>query len=548
MPVDLNNLSDDELRALYVRMKAEKAAPKLSAGEQAALGVQASLQGLGRNIGIPFTDVDVSHGLESLGAVRPYEEVRADVRDKGGWIAPTTEVATDIAAVAYPASAAVRGLKGIQRLGPLVKALSATGLGGIASRGVVEGTVGAMLTGQSDNPVWDAAQGAFWGGVAAPVTSLIARPFSGMAKPSQEATELLAQGIPVTPGQGAAPMGMGHAVKGVEEALTSAPLTGPILQSIRGKGLEKLRAKAVKEALPPGMALPRSAELQPLKALREIGDEFSKQYDDALRVTSGKDLTVPGGVVLEDMQRMRVPDDFKRTLMDVAFSDPDAYITQPRLEHASKRIADAVDFVTMSPRQVFKAQSDLRRAANKIYKNSNAMLEEVSVADAYRRAADHILDGLSEGLPNGGKLQELRGPYKRFVNLLHETEKMKGFGGSLSSRAIRKAAIASNNKRLENLTRTAEEVLPSSTPDSGTAGRAAMLATLGAAGGYFQGGDIDSAAKGAAIGAGMMLPGMALTTPQGARFVFGQYPWQKTLGALAPQLGGLGGGILGVRE
>lgn len=551
----LAGASQDEVLG-YVRDRVEsgQAAPKITRGRDFSrwlnnradamrrmdAGAKAALSGIGRNIGIPGTDIDVSHGLEALGAT-PYEELSRQAEEAGP-LASIARGTTELGA-AIPAGGGALGQ--LRKIGPLAKGLSSTGIGGMAARGAVEGGAGAAVLGQG-NPVTDLISGAVTGGGMAAGMSALSRPLTGLSRMSDDAAELSRRGYPLTPGQAVDPSGaMGSTIRAAEEASTSAPIAGPLVQSLRGRGLEKLRETALKQALPPGMSLPRNAGVQPLKALREIGKRFSQLYDEALNAIPPGSMIRLGDTVLEPTSKVPV------SYMDDVFRhsvQAGRYLGPKRGKAIQNMIDDALGFKKMNARQVFAAQNKLRTEARRFQNLRNATIEDQDTAEAYMRAADYILEDLMNGLPKGEKLNALRYPYRNYINLRHEVEKLKGFGETMTPKAVQKAAEKIGSKNLEYEARLAGSVLPSSTPDSGTAGRAAAMAMLGGAGGLIAGGDPESALKGAAIGAGAMIPSYLMTTPQAGRFLFGQYPWQQAAGRMIPRAGGILGGYLGAER
>lgn len=503
------------------------------------LGMRAGLQGMGRNLGVPYTNIDVSHGLEALTGMKPYEQAQAEA-DAAGPLAGFSQFMTEVAPATVAGTQAVRGLQSLKQAPGILRSL---GWGGTAARGAVEGAVASALIGQGD-PIKDLGYGAAGGAIGAPIGRALGKIPGGFGQVSDDAANLLREGVPTTPGQAARDTLGGNVVRHLEEASTSIPVVGSYIAGLRGKGLTALRKRAVSEALPPGMLLPPKAGEQPLKALELVKQEFSKRYDKILK-------NIPkGSMVLasqspDDVLRQTVPVNYADDVFQNAYTKED-YITKDRLQFVKNYIKRKLDMPGMSARQVFKVQSDLRQKARRIYEKTAKTAEEEAEADVYTRAADFVLNDLSNGIPEGKSLQILRRPYRNFVTLEREVSKLKGYGETLSPKGIQKAAMKAGNKPLEDVARAGGSVLPSQTPDSGTAGRIAAMSLLGAGGGYAQGQDLGSTLRGAALGGlAAGVPAAAFSTAPGMRFLTGGYPVQRGLGPMAADFGGILGGMYG---
>lgn len=526
-----DQLGDTELARRItnrIRVRAETAPRK-----QAIAGVKAGLSGLARNVGIPFTDIDVAHGLEKLGASRPYEELSKEAQEAGG-IAPVTRLATELAATIPAGGAVVKMLRGLAPEAGVASTMLDPGAPFKARllRSAVEGGTAGAMTGQGQ-PLTDIASGSVAGALGGMIASALGLPFTGLRRISPAAAELSASGLPMTMGQAAPETMGGKVLRNLEDIATSTPFVGTALRDIRGRGQRELVARTLRRALPQGMQLPATAGSEPWLAAQDIGEEFGKRYDDIL-----------GGAV--GATRAPVTPQLRGDVLRAAFSNTDDYLPRAARDHVTGVIRRKLDAPDMTLRKMFSAQSDLRAAARKIGYGPSVTQESAAMRDAYTRAANQLRGTVEDSAP---ELAQLSGPYRQFAIVDEALNKAKGFGETLTPAALQRIAQKLRDPELERTARAAASVLPERLPNSGTTDRAAMLATLaglGGLGGYSQAQDpsLSSSAQGAAIGvgAGALLPALVSMIPGGSRYILGQFPIQQALANLLRRAGANIGG------
>lgn len=564
--------------------------PATTTGEDILTGVRTASRNIGANIGIPGTDIDINALLEAAGA-RPIREVRQQYKEAG----PAAGISRFGAEMAVPGGVARRVAGVLPATGRGISAILArlaerAPAVGTAARAAGEGAVTGALTGEGDLTS-DIALGAGGGAAARAIIPGVGRLGTGFENISEEAKTLLKNQIPVTIGQAMPDTAAGRVLRGLEESATSVPIMGDIMVAGRTAGAEALRGKAIAAAVPPGMALPKSARRQPLKALDDIGAEFTKRYEKILgepavakvpEFRPGYKILYRGGtgtgkgrwytddpahaarfgevqaieVPVETAQRAhrraalegsvhyKLPDDYVVPAPSAGIQAMDldvliakalpkkaktGFVTDARHRKTIEAAMRAdLDLEDATPKQLFGVQSDWRKHAIDLAKSPMKTSQDKAEAKAYLTAAEDILDQLEVSLPQGTDLKKLRGPYRNYVNLRHEAEKAKGFGETLTPTQIRKAAKRSRNKELEYLARSAESILPSRTPDSGTPRRAAQMALLGGAttAGVWDPTLIPAMALG--LG-GAAVPGLLSTTQTGSKYLLGQYGLQQAI-------------------
>lgn len=479
-----------------------------------ATGMQAGIGNIMSHIGIPGTDYDLRNLLEGM-QLRPPKAAEEAAYEKAGPAAGLSKFATEILTTAPIGGGVVGLLKQAGRV-PGVAARFSPAAGRLTRAGI-EGGVGGALT--SDD---GAVPGAL-GGVAGDVLLRGAgRVVTGFPAISDKARKLLQSGVPVTIGQAMPDTATGRVVRGIEDTALSVPILSDIMAASRGRGVEALRSRAISDTLPPGMEIPTSARTEPLDALKEVGEEFSQRYQSILEGAA------PAKINVDDLVSSALPEKAKTGW--VANKGQRA-----RIEKSMRADMD----VDATPQNLFDVQSDWRKHASSLARNPMKTAKDRAEAKAYLTAANSLMETLEATNPG---LQELRGPYRNYAALLHEGSKAKGSGETLSATALRRAAIKAGNKRMEELARAGESVLPSRVPDSGTARRMAQLALTGGAGGFA----VDPTGLAALTGAGLALgaPALLSTSQAGTRYLLGQYPAQQAIARALEKYAATAGGVL----
>lgn len=330
----------------------------------------------------------------------------------------------------------------------------------------------------------------------------------------QDVRALADRGIPLTVGQAVGDSGtVGAAVKGIEDRLTGAPVIGDLVKTRRLEGIRGMNTAAFNEGLAPiGEQIGGSAVGEPAvdMALDATGRGFNRalagvnlrpdpQFASGIQAAAARGAATPtygpdfqaiiqdevspivGGSAAMNGQQFQ---DVKRTL--------GGYGTQ------YDQIARGTAQVPPTPmaRRVSGAFNDMegeldalvgRQAPDVLpaYNAANGAYRNVKVLqDAVNRARNGTRVG-EPGLFAGSQLVDAA------------AANAKKYGNSAGT----------TRQPFYDLSRAAQRVLPSSVPDSGTAGRLALLAlpgVLGGAGvttGYATGDAGEGAQTGAALGA-----------------------------------------------
>jgi hypothetical protein len=417
------------------------------------------------------------------------------------WVARGLEGADKAAAIAPYAARGGDALYGAISGGttdptnPLAGAVEGAGLGmggGMLGRGATSG-LGKVLTGVQGGPV-------------------------GILKDA---------GVPLTLGQAVSQSGaVGSGVKKLEDALTSVPLVGDMLQYTRNRGIKGFNQAAFDEALAPvspfvGAAKTGLKEQGIDNALGHVGNA----YDAAL---NGKSFTLPmtddspfvqaamagakartGGGEFQDIVDRNI----------APLIGPDGQVSGQNFQGLSRTTRDyAGKYSTiangtpgMSPPQPgYEPISDAFSGMNSALRDTVGA-QDPSVLPAYDAAGDawrntKVLQDAVNRARNGTRSGD-PGVFMPSQLADAAAANSRVFGGTQGT----------TNQPFFSLSRAGQDVLPSSVPDSGTARRALVglgtLGSLGAATG--SGNDTAADVSGGALGAlGTMT---LLASPAGQR-------------------------------
>lgn len=365
---------------------------------------------------------------------------------------------------------------------------------------LVQSAVAGALLGDETTP-GGIARDALIGGLTGKAGEVGMRAVSRAISPrvAPVISRLQARGIPVTPGQimGAANTSAGRAIKATEEKATSIPIVGDVINAARRRGVEGFNRAALNEPLASiGESLPKSMEIGH-EAVRHIDETLGRAYDDVLPKLSGqaddqfaKDLTDIAGLA-DTMTPDRATQFGKIMKADVQrFFGEDGSIggegfkeIESRLGARIRKFGSSVEPDAQDMAEALRgAQAAVRDMAARQNPTEAARLSQINEGWAkltrIERAAANALKG--EFTP--GQL--------RTATRAGDT-------------SIRKRTSAQGNAMLQGLAEDAQSVLPSSIPDSGTAGRS-MLGIL--AGGGAGGALLGNPWAGAGLAAGAIAP------------------------------------------
>ena len=358
---------------------------------------------------------------------------------------------------------------GYQALGNIVGAAPTMALPGGAA---VQGMAGGALLSNAKDPLGVAKDTAL-GAVAGFGGDKLLRGAAGVIAPqfSKGMRALADADIPVTIGQLARDGGsaIGKAIGGVEDALTSVPFIGDMVNSARDRGTLAFNASvlnrslgAIGEKLPKGLQAGRDA-------VKYVGDTFSAEYDKLVPNLS---------VTFDDAFRAQV--------------DKSAGALRTLPQAMQKQFTQIV-------RSIFENRAAGGSMAGQALKDAQSRLREELRAFSATQGRDaqivartlDDLDGAFTDLierANPQYAEKLKGLNAGYATLV-QAEKAAGSVGAAKNNGMftpaqfsnavsalnssaRKRAVARGTALNQDLSDAAIETLPSQTPDSGTARRA----------------------------------------------------------------------------
>lgn len=496
--------------------------PKLTAGADAVLG---RLGGDNRDIGTIY-DAALKGANFKVNAARQAHPIASLVGDTAGFLAGDAAIGAAGKAIGNAVPVLGRLASKASAVEPIARDATfgaLTGLGSSDSLAEVPGNVakGAALAGVGGV----LGRGLIKGGAA------IASPVVGGA-----VRRLTDAGVTLTPGQVLGGMGglTGKIGKGIEDRLAGFPIAGDVINSTRRAGVEDFNRAALNDVLAPiGQKLPDDISVGH-GAIAHAQETVSKAIENSLqpihaqldqKITSdigavGKKVANMGdsalaqfkGIIANDIQPFWPKNgvmtgeqlqSIKRGL-DKEIASRTAAGASPADRNLGDRLSEMRDAV-----MDFAGRADPAQAAD--FAKAN---EAYSLLSRVEAAAAKSKDGVFTP-----------GQFRQAVT-------KRGYGTTTKN-------IARGSARMQELATDASMILPSSVPDSGTAGREALGravgllgpgAALGGAAGYHEGGTTGSTLTGAVIGAGLL-------SKPGARFA--QYALAGSRGKTLNTLGDL---------
>lgn len=472
-------------------------------------------------------------GAADAGLAGFGDEVKGGISTGFGTMGDYTK-ARDAADAEKTVTAAANPLSSLA--GNVVGGLGASILGGAGIQSTPLLAAGAARLGRFAAPVGEAAYGALYGagenndnralgaaiggGAGLVGNTLGSRLMRGVGRGltgvRDGAVRALAdRGVPMTGGQM-----LGGGWKSAEDKLMSVPIVGDAIANRRREGLQSFDRAALNEAGAPIGFTP--ADLGG-EGLAQINGAKSRAYSAALD---------PVNVNLNEPQFIG---DVGNAISTARAIPNDENAGQAALDALQYRIGSAAGVNgRLTGRGFQEAYRGLARTAKEraprsyghevggVMRDAQDALagvlerQQPGAFDGFRAAnATHRRTSILADALNAGKNQIGDDTNVLFTPAQLNTASVNGtraFGG--------KMAAAEGNRPFADLAMAGQQVLPSKIPDSGTAGRLAMLALPGAVGGgagagagYF-GGDTQT---GAGLGLGSAMSIAALNTPAGRR-------------------------------
>ncbi|MFA7334933.1 MAG: hypothetical protein WC130_11675 [Kiritimatiellia bacterium] len=358
-------------------------------------------------------------------------------------------------------------IKAAQAAAPLAK------IGARIGQTALDTGIGALSGALSSDP-GQRTEGALAGGVGAGVLSRLTRGRISEGAPRSTGQPspqrlLLDEGVPLTVGQIT-----GGVAKSTEDAMTSLPLVGDLIQSSRSKGVEGLNRAAVNRTLAPiGEELPKDVKAG-FDAITYADDKISSRYDDIL-----EPLTIAPDQEFVDA-RMAMGAAIDELPGDVAVGIQN--ILRNRID---KRLeAGVIDGKTWK-----KIDSELAHKSRAYSRSPDPLMHDgADVIDEARVALRDLLERTNPGLAD-----EIRDVNTSFANLVRvQRAARRAKDGVFSPEQLRNAVLSEdssargragsmNRALMQDLANAGSTVLPSGIPDSGTP-RRLMLNLLGGGG------------------------------------------------------------------
>ena len=289
-------------------------------------------------------------------------------------------------------------------------------------------------------------------------------------KLSEAAQKLIGEGVNLTPGQM-----MGGALRKIEDKLTSVPLLGDIIDYSRTKGIEEFNKAAYKRALEPiGGVMPKETGRAGVEAVKT-------QISDAYNTLLPKMTFVPDKPLYDSLSKL--------DKVVVGLPKPETKMVADNVKAIIQK--HMPDNGLISGGSYKAIESDLGELASN-YAGSKGT--DAMVGNAYKQALGQVRQALARSNPDYA--EELGNINKAFANFarirkagsMANTQEL--ITPSQLANAVKaadesagKGATATGNALMQDLTDAGVQVLPSKVPDSGTAGRNALVSALMGAGG-----------------------------------------------------------------
>jgi hypothetical protein len=287
--------------------------------------------------------------------------------------------------------------------------------------------------------------------------------------------KLIGEGVNLTPGQM-----IGGVAQKLEDKLTSVPLLGDIINYSKTKGIEEFNKAAYRRALEPiGGKVPESTGRAGMESVK---NQISGAYDELLPKLTYK----PDNQFLTSLSNVK---------NQIEGIDPEN----------AKKVADTV-FDVVSKRldkngevkgEAFKVIEKKLGGLAKTYRASQDA-DQKMMGDAYANALSELRQNLARNNPQFaeqlGKINTSFANFARLRSAGSMANTQERFTPSQLAAAVKaadqsagKGATATGKALMQDLTDAGAKVLPSTIPDTGTAGRQAVntvLAALLGGGGY----------------------------------------------------------------
>ena len=349
---------------------------------------------------------------------------------------------------------------GGQFVGEMIGTLPAAPLGVIGGGAVA----GGLLT--NERTAGGIAKDAAIGAASSLAGDRLIRGAAGLARPSLNNTleTLVNAGIKVSPGQAARASGtaLGDVVGAIEDKAMSLPVAGDMIAARRGKGFAQFGRAAVNRALQPiGAAVPDGIEGR--RAVAWAGDRLSDAYNEVLpRLSATGDqqfvddlagIHSEAGMMEPGRQRQ-----FENILTGLGrYWQGGVALDGAALKEIETRIGERVRRFAMS------TDADQRELGDRL---GDVLAAVRDLAARQNPAEAQTLSRINQGWKSLTQVERAAGNSRAEITPAGYSQAVKA-----SSDTARRRGYARGEALNQDLADAASEVLPSQTPDSGTAGR-----------------------------------------------------------------------------
>ncbi len=439
--------------------------------ERALVEAQTRGENLNRRIlgqEIPFTASQYGSAYEDLARGRANEFAQERplqnfaLQMAGGAFAPGMSAAGN-----YVTQGATGGIRAGRAAGV------GAGIGGATGFGTAEGGLADRL----ESGAIGAGVGALTGAAGQRVVDRFAR--GAVGADTTAARQLSREGVQLTPGQMLQEMPLvGGIIRGTEDRMAGMPLVGDVIQGARTRGLETANMASVNRALGPiGESVP---------------PKIAPGYD-AVEYAQGR----LGQAYADVLSRVNVTvDDQLRTRIAEVLSDAPASMGEDRArqlaEILSSRVMRNVDESGAIAGDEFKRiETVLGQQQRELTRSVDG--DQRALGQALGEIRGEFRDALARQNPiEAPRLQQINTGYANLVRV----EDATGAAGSMAREGVfTPAQLAAAVRRntgsrsqrgagtglMRDLATNMGEVLPSTVPDTGTAGRGLLGALLGGA-------------------------------------------------------------------
>ena len=378
---------------------------------------------------------------------------------------PKTALASEIAgSFAIPFAGGIgRGItKGIQKAGEVVGRKTGQ-LGNLATQGAIGGGAYGVGTSEGDSTLSDALKSASVGAVASPV---IGRTVQKILNPkvSPDAKILMDEGVKLTAGQ---KLGGSR----LENALTSFPVFGGGLRKSYEQGIDSFNRATINKALKPiNKKLPDDVDTG-TSAIVYLDDQIGTAYK----------ATVPNA-------NIRIDEDFMIGLANLEELMSTTTRLEPFKKYINNNVLKIIKDGNISGDDYKQLYSNLGKEIKKFKFGEPDVMTQREALVGLR---DLITDNLKKQNPEIAKeLSKIDSSYNLAKRIIDASAKAKEDGIFRPNQlldSIKKQDFSKDKRRfargeasgLQDFAKSAQRILPSKVPDSGTTERLANVALAG---------------------------------------------------------------------